>query len=133
MEEDLRLSLCDKIAKIELSRTISLKEPLAPLHQTDGIMKNGRAVPFFVNAQSTESTRVSGQSQAHTKQNRKYIPVDGYISYVVIEAPLPCLCVGFTRLPCWTDPRICLRVLAQLSLSLSPHARGQPVLLKDCR
>ena len=50
-------------------------------------MKNGRAVPFFVNAQSTESTRVSGQSQAHTKQNRKYIPVDGYISYVVIEAP----------------------------------------------
>ena len=83
-------------------------------------MKNGRAVPFFVNAQSTESTRVSGQSQAHTKQNRKYIPVDGYISYVVIEAPCLVCAWRFTRLPGWTDPRTCLRVLAQLSYVALP-------------
>ena len=52
--------------------------------------------PFFVNAKSTERTRVSGQSQAHTKRKRvlfsnflkmpraavKFTPVDGYISWM---------------------------------------------------
>ena len=57
--------------------------------------------------------------------------VDGYISYVVIEAP--CLVRGVYSAP-WLDGRSHRPPgSGALSLSPSPHARGKPVLLKDSR